>query len=77
MINNPKISVIVSIYNVENYLQRCIDSILAQTFTAFELLLVNDGSTDNSGEICNKYAKEDSRIRLFHKENGGVAQQEI
>lgn len=73
MINNPKISVIVSIYNVENYLQRCIDSILAQTFTAFELLLVNDGSTDNSGEICNKYAKEDSRIRLFHKENGGVS----
>lgn len=69
----PKISVIVPVYNVEQYLPRCIDSILAQTFTDFELLLIDDGSKDKSGEICDNYAKKDSRIRVFHKENGGVA----
>lgn len=67
------ISVIVPIYNTEKYLHRCIDSILNQTFTDFELLLVNDGSVDKSGEICDEYAKKDSRIRVFHKENGGVS----
>ena len=71
--NNPKISVIVPVYNVEQYLTRCIDSILAQTFTDFELLLIDDGSTDNSGKICDQYAKTDSRIRIFHKENNGVS----
>ena len=69
----PKISVIVPVYKAENYLHRCIDSILAQTFTDFELLLVDDGSPDKSGRICDEYAKKDSRIRVFHKENGGVA----
>ena len=71
--DNPKISVIVPVYNVEQYLPRCIDSILAQTFTDFELLLIDDGSTDNSGKICDKYAEKDNRIRVFHKENGGVS----
>lgn len=71
--NSPKISVIVPVYNVEKYLRRCIDSILAQTFTDFELLLIDDGSTDKSGEICDEYAKKDSRVRVFHKENGGVS----
>lgn len=71
--NNPKISVIVPVYNVEKYLSRCIDSILAQTFTDFELLLIDDGSKDKSGNICDEYAKKDSRIRVFHKENGGVS----
>ena len=71
--NIPKISVIVPVYNVEQYLPRCIDSILAQTFTDFELLLIDDGSKDRSGEICDDYAKKDSRIRVFHKENGGVS----
>ena len=71
--DSPKISVIVPVYNVEQYLPRCIDSILAQTFTDFEVLLINDGSTDNSGKICDEYARKDSRIRVFHKENGGVA----
>lgn len=71
--NNPKISVIVPIYNVEKYLPRCIDSILSQTFTDFELLLIDDGSKDNSGMICDEYAKKDTRIRVFHKENGGVS----
>lgn len=70
---SPTISVIVPVYNVEKYLTRCIDSILSQTFTDFELLLIDDGSTDNSGKICDEYAKQDSRIRVFHKENGGVS----
>lgn len=69
----PKISVIVPVYNTEKYLHRCIDSILAQTFSDFELLLINDGSRDKSGEICDKYALKDSRVRVFHKENGGVS----
>ena len=68
----PKISVIVPVYKAEKYLRRCIDSILAQTFTDFELILVNDGSPDNCGAICDEYAAKDSRIRVFHKENGGV-----
>lgn len=71
--NTPKISVIVPVYNVEQYLPRCIDSILAQTFTDFELLLIDDGSPDNSGKICDEYAERDTRIRVFHKKNGGVS----
>lgn len=67
------ISVIVPVYNTEKYLDRCIQSILAQTYTDFELLLVDDGSTDSSGAICDKYAEQDSRVRVFHKENGGVS----
>ena len=67
------ISVIVPVYNVEKYLPKCIDSILAQTFTNFELLLINDGSKDSSRTICDEYAAKDSRIRVFHKENGGVS----
>lgn len=66
-------SIIVPIYNCEKYLSRCIDSILDQTFTDFELILVNDGSKDNSGMICDDYAQKDSRIVVIHKENGGVS----
>ena len=69
----PKISVIVPVYNTAKYLHRCLDSILQQSFKDFEVLLVDDGSTDNSGEICDEYAAKDSRVRVFHKENGGVA----
>lgn len=68
----PKVSIIVPVYNTEQYLPRCIDSILAQTFTDFELILVNDGSTDNSGKICDEYALIDSRIAVVHRENGGA-----
>lgn len=68
---NPKISVIVPVYNVEKYLRRCIDSILSQTFSDFELLLIDDGSKDRSGDICDEYAVKDKRIKVFHKENGG------
>ena len=69
----PQISVIVPVYKVEAYLHRCVDSILAQTFQDFEVLLVDDGSPDRSGEICDEYAKKDKRVRVFHKENGGVS----
>lgn len=71
--NQPQISVIVPVYNVEKYLSRCIESILSQTFTDFELLLIDDGSTDRSGEICDEYAKKDTRIRVFHTKNRGVS----
>lgn len=67
------ITVIVPVYNAEKTINRCIDSILRQTFTDFELLLINDGSTDRSGDICDEYAAMDSRICVFHKENGGVS----
>ena len=67
------ISVIVPVYNVEKYLPRCIESILEQTHEGYELILVDDGSSDSSGKICDDYAKTDSRIRVFHKQNGGVS----
>lgn len=67
------ISVIVPVYNVEPYLARCVNSILQQSYTDFELLLVDDGSTDRSGDICEKIAEKDSRIRVFHKKNGGLS----
>lgn len=69
----PKISVIIPVYNVESYLSKCIDSILCQTYTDFELLLVDDGSSDASGKICDMYKENDNRIRVFHKKNEGVS----
>ena len=69
----PKISVIVPVYNVEKYLRECLDSILVQTFTDFELILVNDGSQDSSGAICDEYAGKDKRITIIHQENQGQA----
>ena len=66
------LSIIVPVYNVEQYLRACIDSILAQTFTDWELILVDDGSPDRSGAICDEYAARDSRMRVVHKPNGGV-----
>ena len=69
----PEISVIVPVYNVENYLVRCADSILAQTYTDFELILVDDGSPDNCGLICDKYGQKDSRVHVIHQENRGVS----
>ena len=69
----PKISIITSVYNAEDYLERTVRSILAQTFTDFELLLVDDGSPDSSGALCDELAKTDARIRVFHQENGGPA----
>lgn len=69
----PKISIVVPVYNVAKYLKRCIDSILAQTFSDFEVILVNDGSTDESSEICDLYASKDNRVRVIHKPNGGLS----
>ena len=69
----PLITIIVPVYNTEAYLPRCLDSILSQSFADFELLLVDDGSTDGSGLICDSYADRDGSIRVFHKENGGVS----
>ncbi len=68
-----RLSVIVPVYKVEKYIHRCIDSILAQTFADFELLLVDDGSPDNCGNICDTYAEKDNRVRVIHKVNGGVS----
>lgn len=65
------ISVIIPVYNAEEYLEQCVDSVLCQTFTDFEVLLVNDGSTDNSGALCDKIVDRDGRIKVFHKQNGG------
>jgi glycosyl transferase, family 2/glycosyl transferase family 8 len=67
------ISIIVPVYNVENYLRQCLDSIMSQTYQNFECLLINDGSPDNSADICREYVSKDSRFRYFEKENGGVS----
>ena len=68
----PKLSVIVPVYNTEKYLRECIDSILAQSFTDFELILVDDGSTDKSGDICDAYGRLDHRVRVIRQNNSGV-----
>lgn len=67
------VSCIIPVYNTEKYLRRCIESVLAQTFVDWEMLLIDDGSTDASGSICDEYAAKDERIRVFHKENGGIS----
>ena len=67
------VSIIVPVYNAEPYLRRCVDSVLAQSFTNWELILIDDGSTDRSGIICDEYALEDNRINVIHKVNGGVS----
>ena len=67
------VSVIVPVYNVEEYLGRCVDSILSQTYRNLEVILVDDGAKDNSGAICDSYAQKDSRVRVIHKENGGLS----
>lgn len=69
----PKVSVIIPIYNVENYLEQCIESIRNQTICDIEIILVEDGSPDKSGELCDAYAKKDPRIRVYHKQNEGVS----
>lgn len=69
----PKISIIVPVYNVEEYIHRCIKSILTQTISDFELILVDDGSMDNSGKICDLYSEKENRIKVIHKKNGGLS----
>ena len=69
----PLLSIIVPVYKVENYLQKCIDSILAQTFTDFELILVDDGSPDGCPALCDAAAAKDARVRVIHQKNGGLS----
>lgn len=71
--NSELISIIVPIYNVEKYLRQCLDNIAAQTYQNFECLLINDGSPDNSADICREYVEKDSRFKYFEKENGGLS----
>ena len=71
--NNILISIIIPIYNADKYLAKCINSVISQTYTSWELLLINDGSTDKSLEICNSFALKDSRISIINKSNSGVA----
>ncbi|MDD5997554.1 MAG: glycosyltransferase [Bacteroidales bacterium] len=71
--NTPLITIIIPVYNAEKYLHQCLDSVVAQTYTNWECLLIDDGSKDSSGVICDEYAAKDSRFRIFHKENGGVS----
>ena len=70
---NPLISIIVPVYNADMYLPACLDSILNQTYRELEVILIDDGSVDNSGKICDEYAQKDSRIKVIHKQNGGVS----
>lgn len=71
--SSPKISIIIPVYNVENYLQQCVDSVLAQTYQDFEVILVDDGSLDNCPRICDEYAQKDSRVHVIHQKNSGVS----
>ena len=70
---NPEISIIIPVYKAEKYLRRCLDSVLSQTLSNWECILVDDGSPDQSGAICDEYAAKDSRFRVIHKPNGGVS----
>lgn len=69
----PLISVIIPVYNVADYLPRCVETVLSQSYTNLEIILVDDGATDNSGSLCDEYAEKDSRIRVIHKKNGGLS----
>jgi len=69
--NKELVSVIVPVYNVENELRACLDSIVSQTYHKLEVILINDGSKDNSGKICDEYVQKDNRIKVIHKDNGG------
>ena len=73
MTDNLKISIIVPVYNSQKTIQRCCDSLLNQTYKNIEIILIDDGSTDASGKICDEFAKKDSRARVIHKKNGGLS----
>ena len=70
--SSPKVSIIIPVYNVEKYINGCLDSVIKQSYTNLEIILVDDGSTDSSGTICDKWAKKDPRINVIHKNNEGL-----
>ena len=70
---NDLISVVIPVYRVEKYLERCVESVINQTYANLEIILIDDGSPDNSGNICDEYAKIDKRIKVIHKKNGGLS----
>lgn len=76
-VGNPKISVVIPVYNAESTIKRCVGSVLPQTFINFECMLIDDGISDKSVEICDEYAAKDSGIRVFYKGNGGVGSRDI
>ena len=71
--NAPKVSIIIPIYNTENYLKQCLNSVINQTLKDIEIILIDDGSTDNSPKICDEYKEKDDRIKVFHQKNLGAA----
>lgn len=71
--STPFVSVVIPVYNVEEYLLRCVQSVLTQTYDNYEVILVDDGSTDNSGKMCDEFARLDNRVRAFYKTNGGLS----
>ena len=73
MNKEPLINIIVPVYNTEKYIRKCLDSIVNQTYRNLEIIVVDDGSTDSSGDICDEYAQIDARIKVIHKENGGLS----
>lgn len=77
MDTSEKVSVIIPVYNDENYLKQCVESVLTQTYTNLEIILVDDGSTDHTPEICEKYREKYDQIRVLHKKNGGLVQAEM
>lgn len=72
-LNKPKVSIVVPVYNVEEYLEQCVDSLIKQTYQNLQIILVDDGSTDNSATICDEYIKKDGRVQVIHKSNGGLS----
>lgn len=77
MDTSEKVSVIIPVYNDEKYLKQCVESVLTQTYTNLEIILVDDGSTDHTPEICEKYREKYDQIRVLHKKNGGLVQAEM
>ena len=73
MMNNDLVSIIVPVYNVEKYIEKCLNSLFGQTYRELDIILVDDGSTDKSGELCDRLAKMDKRVRVIHKKNGGLS----
>ena len=71
--DGEKLSIVVAVYNIEQYLHKCVESLLAQTYSNLEIILVDDGATDGSGTICDDYAEKDSRVHVIHKTNGGLS----